>query len=573
MKKIIAISCFALLFLSCKKDQDELKKLSNEQFTIVNFEPTFVAPLVNTETTLGEIYREVDTLVQKLETDKNLKISINSENLFVLSYAGSVETGDVNDYYQIPDTSQTISLTVPEDVRTTIAALPVGATFTNIWDTTFTFKLSPDFDALLEEVKFNNGQIAMNFSNDFNQEVTVVATITSLIDDNTGDTVKFNFATPGTRTQDISDHTANLFSSILTGDNRYNRFEANIKVSGRVINPTLTGNSVDLSIAISDLGISYVQGFLGDFNANIPSGEIAFDIFTPEEVTGFHFRDPKITFTPSSTAGIPFTMEIDTLDVGYPDGTEATLGVNGQTHNVDGVTNVSSIPNNPAISAPFIVDNTSQLDELLTTSPNKLIYAVDIVSNPMGSDRFAFFIDERSKLKVDILAELPVDFSVENYNYRDTADIDLSKLDDDIYKEDSLILDSFKKAALKIVFNNQLPIEAQVQGYLIDTAGVVIDSIFANGFEPVLANTNVNAQGIAERAQDIVTVVEVDKTKFENLTKTDKIVYVAKASTSNSSSNSFGDVKLLSTYTFGVRIGVLAEFSVDLNKELEPTNN
>lgn len=578
MRKIIGIAVLALIFFSCKKDQEDFKKLQDGDFTIENWEPTYVVPLVNTETTMGEIFSSVDTLIERLETDKNLTISVNEDNLFVLSYDASVETDNINTYYKIPDVDENISLTIPPTALLGLSSLPVGTTFSDIWDTTFTFKLSPDYNALLEEAIFDGGELTFTHTGtNINQQIDILLTVKSIINETSGDTVKLNLdyspANSGSSVTEVfTNHNADFRDENLIGDDQFNKFQVNIKVSGTKINPIVTGSNIELTATASDFNLCYVQGFLGEFDTKIDSGIVAFDIFSGENLDGIHFRDPKVIFDFESTAGLPMTAEIIDLSLGYEDSTKQTLGVDGEEASNAGIDDLSDIPNNPARNS-YVVDNSSQLDELLFSSPNKLIYDLDAksaFSAPNGN--FRFFLDKRSKVKMNILAELPVDFSVENYEFSDTTELDGVGFKMDL-EADSIDSDYFKRAALKLVLKNQLPIEALVQGYLLDSNNVLLDSVFSDGFEPVLANNNIGSDGIAGNAQDVVTIVDIDQDKFNNFLKTSNIVYVIKANTSNSTANSFGDVKILDTYTFGLRAGLLAEFDVDLNKELELSDN
>lgn len=578
MKKITGILLLSLFFLSCKKDQEDFQKLKDGDFTVVNWEPTYVVPLVNTETTLGQIYSELDTLIQRLDDDNNLTISIDENNLFVLSYDASLETGDINDYYNLNDVDETFLLTIPPSVIASLSALPVGQTFSGIWDTTFTFDLTPPEAALLEEVLLDGGDITFEHEGtDINQNLDVDITIKSIVNRTSGDTVRLEadyspvgINTPGMET--FSDHRADFRDESLVGNDQFNKFQVNVKVGGQIINPTLSGSQIELRATATNFNLCFVQGFLGKFSTKIDSGTVTFNIFDGENLDGIHFRDPKVIFDFESTAGLPMTAEILGLSLGYADGSAATLGVDGETTTNSGITSLSDIPNNPALNQ-YVVDNTSQLDELLFTSPNKLIYDIQARSTEeTSSGVFRFFLDKRSKIKMNVLAELPVDFSVDNYEYRDTTDVDGVGIKMDLDK-DSTNTDYFKRAALKLIFNNQLPLETEVQGYLLDSNGVLLDSIFDNGFKTVLANSNVDGNGVSGNAQDIITVVDIDQAKFENFLTTSQIVYAIRASTSNSTSNSFGDVKILSNYIFGLRVGLLAELDVDLNKELELPNN
>jgi hypothetical protein len=237
------------------------------------------------------------------------------------------------------------------------------------------------------------------------------------------------------------------------------------------------------------------------------------------------------------------------------------MGVDGRTALIKGVDARSDIPGNPKLSYDSIDYTNSQLSPILTSEPNSVNYDMTFTSTPIGaSDLQRFFLRDTSKIVIKSTFELPMIFSVFDYELKDTTALDLgiSSKDEDTIKK------SVEKAQLKLVFETQLPFDVKVQGYLLDSNNNVLDKIFDGAGYTVLANTDIAADGSVRSVKDVITYIELDSTKFSHLIDARKIAYQVNGSTSNAKLESAVYVKLKSDYVFGIRAGILAKVNYDI---------
>lgn len=580
MKTLVLVTMMSLLLFSCKKDIEELRKIGNGEFAVVDWEPTFVAPLINTRTTLGEAYTKLNSAIKDLEED-NLYLSINSEDVFELEYKSSVYSPSLNGFYDIPTINKQMEVVVPQETIDAIGALPVGLPLTSsIYDTTLYFDIEPSYGALLEYIHTSGGEVNVTYNHNFNQEMGMNIKIRSITNRSTTDTLSFNFdgqasAPSQSLNATLDNHLINLKATDPnTQADIYNHLEIYVSLDGRVTNPTLSGNKFTIDFEIGSYFIDYIQGYLGVFNVNLPTGEYTLDIFEDLDLEGNHFKNPSVYLGVNSTLGLPLTLTIDSLDFNYENDGYKSLGVEGDVVNVIGVDYLSDIPSNPGYSE-YLINSASQLDELLNTKPVDLKHKFIVSSFEQNqANKYSFFLKDTSHVRVDVTAKLPTVFSVYDYSRIDTTKLTFG---DSLNTEEEIdsIVDLLDRAALKLVFENQLPFDVEAQAYIIDTVtGVVLDSLFSNGFHTILANTDI-VDGIAQEAQDITTYIEIDQDKFESLLKGSHIVISTRGGTSgaNSSSdpNQINYVKILSKYQFGIRAGVLAKFKVPV--ELDFSND
>lgn len=565
MKKMLLWLPLLLIFMGCKKDLAELEKILDKDITLVNWEPTLVAPIINSTTTLGEMFGQIDTLVQKLEEEQNVRIFINQDNLFTASFKDTVSSPRLNDFYTIPSTSEQFEVIVPPSVLNSIGNLNVGSAIP-AWDTTLFLVINASQNAQMQTLELSSGNLDIDFSHNFNQDLELTVTLKKVTNKATNAEVELFFDDQGMQREVLDNHLADLVNQ-NTNPETYNTVEVFIQIGGTVTNSGLSGDRFSVDFGLDDYFIEYVSGLLGDFITPIPLDTLELALFEDIDLNNFSFNDPRVTFTPISTAGLDLVLEARNIELFYNDRANNTVNFTSRELVAFGVENRNDVPNNPRVSDGLELNNTnSNIADLLTSEPDGIIYDLNVTQgDPMSRLPSEFFLTSLSQVDVEIEAELPLYFTARDYDYTDTFEVDIDL--------DTADLEYFKRAALKLIIYNQLPLDLTVQAYTLDSNGVVLDSLFQTGAENILGNTSIDfsngpGNGIARQAQDQISIIEQNKQQFIKTLMTDRIVFVGRVSTSKTSSGVFEDVKILSTYEFGIRLGVLAEFDVDLNKEI-----
>jgi hypothetical protein len=118
----------------------------------------------------------------------------------------------------------------------------------------------------------------------------------------------------------------------------------------------------------------------------------------------------------------------------------------------------------------YILDNNnSNINAFINTTPNTLEYEVDVITNPIGNiSNWGDFIYDKSKLEASLKVSTPLSFTAENLQLTDTLPFEMFS---------SGNLNRVKEGTFNVIVNNSFPLSANLQLYIIDDAGTVIDSV------------------------------------------------------------------------------------------------
>ena len=332
-RKLLYLSIATLFFVACKKDLDDIKKIKKDGVTLVDWNPTFVAPLVNSRSTLGQGFDNFTEQIKELE-NSGLKIKQRNDGVFVVCYDFELESQRMNDYYVLPRHDENISLVVSEEKLNDIKSLPVGSSIDGIWDSTFAFDMTPPYGALLELLETSGGSIDLDFSHNFNQDLGLEVTFRSVKDRSTNNMLTTTLS--GSTDQEsilIDNHRFNLtYVDPIDGQTKYNRIEINVRTVGTITHDNLTGDRFGMDLSIGDYYLKYVQGYLGEFSTELKVGVDTFDFFDNINLEGMYLKEPKLKMDFESTIGMPMILKIDTFAFGYQNGTIESLGVEVETN-------------------------------------------------------------------------------------------------------------------------------------------------------------------------------------------------------------------------------------------------
>ncbi|MEM8909974.1 MAG: hypothetical protein AAGD05_19145, partial [Bacteroidota bacterium] len=161
----------------------------------------------------------------------------------------------------------------------------------------------------------------------------------------------------------------------------------------------------------------------------------------------------------------------------------------------------------------FDVDN-SNIDVLLGEGPVAIDYDVDASTNPDGDTELRGFVTDSSFYKVSVDVDLPLYGWATDFSVTDTFSLDLSNLERVDYAE------------FKLVSENSMPVAIGVQGYFLDEAGQVLDSLF-NDAQRIIQGAPVDAEGYSTGIQETVTYADFPKGQYAIIQPAANLVVVA----------------------------------------------
>jgi hypothetical protein len=165
--------------------------------------------------------------------------------------------------------------------------------------------------------------------------------------------------------------------------------------------------------------------------------------------------DPKLTFTAHNGFGIPLSFSYDLFGK-RTDGSQFEFVLDTNDQAIDAAPQLYEI----ASSEWFYDKSNSNLDELISFIPDdklNLDATFDVNPNAVNDN----FLHDESEFWIDIYAETPLHFNINNVEILDTLTID-SPID-------TSDLDQILEATLHFDYRSELPLEVQLRTQMIDT--------------------------------------------------------------------------------------------------------
>jgi len=165
--------------------------------------------------------------------------------------------------------------------------------------------------------------------------------------------------------------------------------------------------------------------------------------------------DPKLTFIAHNGFGIPLSFSYDLFGK-RTDGSQFQFVLDNNDQPIDAATQLYEI----AQSEWFYDKSNSNLDEFISFIPDvklNLNATLDVNPNAVNDN----FLHDKSEFWIDIYAETPLHFNINNVEILDTLTID-SPID-------TSDLDQILEATLHFDYRSELPLEVQLSTQMIDT--------------------------------------------------------------------------------------------------------
>lgn len=491
--KLIALSLSLAFLSSCTKDIQ----------TIV-YNPEIAVPLFSASTSIQDLFGE--------NTD-TAELVVQNGHL-TLIYRGDILKRDATELFKaIPpfgglmtDTTITEPFTLENQIQLTKARFTKGTISVQI-----NSNVPEDLDFVMEFV-----QVTKN-----GQTLKILATI-----DYTG-TVPIFLNLPPT---DIQGYDIALANQEITV-----RYSATRKSDGTpVILPAVL-------FAVSNVEFSYLEGYFGYEIFDIRRDTISMDIFDNLLQGNLQFAEPKVILFVDNAFGFPVRSKVNVLRV-----SKGSTQLEVQSMELDNgidflYPTLSEVGQEKRTEVIFNKDN-SNFKDILNIYPNTLDYDIDAISNPDQLPNLIGFTTDSSYFRIGMQVELPLYGKAKDYETEKDYELDLSELDE------------IQSAELKLVAENEIPMEVVVQASLLDAQGNVLAVLLANE-EQILAAAAVDSDGYSTGATSKITYIPADGTLLEHMRNARKIRVNARFSTAEMGQK---DVRIRETDEVRIRMGLKA---------------
>lgn len=522
---------------NCHKDHFELDRLSDE----IELEPQLVVPLIYGSMTMTDLMSVVDSAGYADEFP---------DGLIYLAYSDTVVNIMADTMVDIPDKFyQELYLETDNDIP---AWLPVAI------DDTVTFPRSEivafelDGNDRIDSIVVKDGRIKIEVESSFKHKGYLTISSNQILDKN---------RKPFSTTIEIDDLSGGFIDSVIFSSDGFciepfvqndtNMIQIDFDLalinSGNPINPD---EQCVIKTSFLDLYFYGVYGYIDSRDLIDETGSVDIPLYADNpDLASLIFKDPRINLSTSSSVGIPFEVEFDSVIATAADGTEETLILDGG--NLLNILAPKLDRIGDTVNTYIPINNTnSNIQDFLAIGPAGISYSVKGRTEPGTGDETHFILDI-SKFLLELEFLLPLDFKSSGFSLQDTLEFELG--------EDGIDTSLVKFAQVNMTTVNKLPIELMLQVYLLDETYAVIDSVF--GADAVLLGASVvDTEGklVQDTEETNSVIFPADK-----LGRLENVSYMLVEARMITSSGGEQFVKLYSHYSLDFKITMLANFRIN----------
>ena len=496
-----------------------------------NFDQVSISPTMAIPVAFGDM-----GLVDLISNKDTAYIRAYPDGLLYLSYAETLPSRDIRDLFVLPDNQTTVSFDLPA------GTLPASATTTTVGtiNRQIDLGLSPELltEILMKGGAFNHSLLLSKTTSPPNLPLETTITLLDVLHKDTQQPLVVVLGN-GTGSAPLNNYVFQLT------DNRFDvRVELRIKPHPATFIPS--GTLANVSLVFADMEFAYIKGFFGDQVVPLPPQTIEVSVFSSSlnEAT-VSFAEPQLSLTAVNDYGVPCEVTFSVL--------RARKGM-------------TTLPLQISPSNPIVLQAPAQLGQSATTpvtitnqqavinfGPEQLEYTASARINKSLSSGVNFMADT-SKLRVTLNTEIPLYGKITGITVIDTLDVDLS----DINKT------KVRDGSFKVTAQNELPLDARIQVYLLDAQFQVMDSIFASNQTHLVKASTVDASGDLQHPGITDLLIPMDPDRLSKLFVADKLLVKAILSTAKDGNDVALNVKFRSSYRLKLNMGLLATLNIEV---------
>lgn len=283
------------------------------------------------------------------------------------------------------------------------------------------------------------------------------------------------------------------------------------------------GQGLKIKLSFIDLVPEYIQGYFGQQDLSFGPDSSAFGFLNNFSTNNFMLTQSAINFRIVNEFGVEMSSSINSMkSIKTSPLNIVNLNAGNLLQSINvGRANKTNNPSNPVF--PWfkqinINSNNSNLNAFLQNLPNYLGYSVKAKINPLGNisagNDFAFY---GRGLKVTADVDIPLKLSADYFSLVNYSKVDLTQL-----KE----LNDVNSCQILLDARNNYPFKAQVQGYMLNDQGQVIDSLFIPG-QNIIESAITDGSNVVLNYVDSKLEVDFNKDKIVHLTQCKQIKFVS----------------------------------------------
>ena len=514
---------------SCYKDRLKLDKIAGGKWN-----PKIAIPLAHANLAMSRIIQDEGS-IWKEDPDGLLSIIYSAKSVS--------EIGDV--IITIPD--QLFDTTVNFALLPT---LPVGDSISVLF--TLENEFASGNNERIDSVLIKNGTIEFEITTDLNHDGYLEIDIPNLTHYGTPLHKKIDLSyTSGITIVNVVIPLNDYYLKLDNSNGNNNQMEQNIKLSvTKTNNPDNTPYYFSLKQEIKSLHYYLAMGNFQQHSFNVDETTIPLDLYSTQISANVFLEQSNLFLTFHNSYGIPtnitfneFYAERDGVKLDLTSNLLPTLSINYPSFN--------NIGGEDTTIFHFDASN-SNITDIIHLNPQKVVFSGIVTTNPLGSSVDNFVLDT-SRISLDVKIEIPLYGKALHFVLHDTTNVNIG---DSINNETGI-----NKVTLNINSENGFPFDIDLQIYFADSLGNIVDSVFQDTDNILLAADVSPAPEyrVIEKKHNIKRVI-LNDSQIQSYNKAKKIIMSIGASTTNSGQDV---VKIYSDYSVDIEVSASVEYETE----------
>ena len=305
-----------------------------------------------------------------------------------------------------------------------------------------------------------------------------------------------------------------------------------------------TGESVSLNnqgaYEITRFESKSMKGYFGQFLVPFPKDSIGFDFFKSWRPNGkILFSEPTITVNFDNSLGLQTRLLTSMAEVTNQAGNKFPLQsvfTSGFDIGYPTLAEIGTSKN----STTTITSKNSNIVNAVGNYPTSLSYSFVALTNIGNTSKTAGFLNDDSRLRMSLNMDIPLIGTAERFTVLDTMVLDMSKFSE------------ATKAEFKLTTDNGLPLDLSLQGYFVNSSGVIIDSLVQKE-QLILRGAPTTTLGSTIGSSLAYNFIKISEEKLYIIRSAKKLIVKYVVSSTNNGAN---PVQINASQNFNLKLGV-----------------
>ena len=520
----ISVSATTLLFASCKK-------LEFDKITQTSWNPNLAVPLAHAKFGVYDILA--------LQDSNDLVVTNPITGAISLVYSGEVFSTDAQSIIQLPNQSETFSITPAE-----LTLLP-NVAFNSTINSSISeeFSVNPTAGVEIHSLELKEGMMAIQVNTTLQHDITLDIKFPAFKINGTPITRTLNLTYPGSvpHAGAVNVNLQDAIADLTLNGTTVNRLEVEIDATITGTGEVITGTeNLNVSLNLTDLEFENATGYFGQQSLAAANDSILIRLFQNATTGHFELTNPKVNFTIENSFGCPIQLNLNDLKtINVATGQEIPLTNYPSTININ---TPASLGQTAITTVNLNTSNTGNLSTLISTLPKYFYFESSAESNPNGPTANLNFIEDDSRLRIKAELDLPLEGLAYGFALKDTVDFNVGT-----------DVDLIEYVLFRLIVDNGFPIDLVTQIKFMNANHVPLFTVFGSP-ETLVEAALVDANGRVNQRTKKISDVVLEAYQIGLLDQVKFLEIEGVAQTLNGTQGQI--VKLFDDYTIGVKLSM-----------------